>query len=135
VRTLAEAGHAVQAFEADLREAEAGERLVQEVEDALGPLELARVQRRRGAAHPAGGAVRAQHWHAATQAKYFTTLHAVQPAIVRMAARGGGSIVNIVGTGGKLASPIHLARRRGQRRADAGQRRPRAPSARAGRAP
>ncbi|MFY9511486.1 MAG: SDR family oxidoreductase, partial [Rubrivivax sp.] len=50
----------------------------------------------------------AEHWHAAMDAKYFTTVHAVQAAIHGMAARGRGSIVNIVGVGGKLAAPTHL---------------------------
>ena len=107
VRTLAQAGHAVQAFQADLCQAEAGERLVQEVESSLGPLQLLVCS--AGAAQRTPPAeLQAGHWHAAMQAKYFTTIHAVQPAIGRMAARWGGSIVNIVGTGGKLASPTHL---------------------------
>ncbi len=107
VRTLAQAGHAVRAFAADLCSAEAAERLVQDVEDALGPLQLLVCS--AGAAQRTPPAeLQAHHWHAAMQAKYYTTLHAVQAAIGRMAARGGGSIVNIVGTGGKLASPTHL---------------------------
>lgn len=107
VRTLAQAGHTVQAFQADLCRAEAGEQLVQEVESALGPLQLLVCS--AGAAQRTPPAeLQAGHWHAAMQAKYFTTIHAVQAAIGRMAARGGGSIVNIVGVGGKVASPTHL---------------------------
>ncbi len=44
----------------------------------------------------------------AMQAKYFTTIHMLTPTIQRMAARGQGTVVNIVGNGGKVASPIHL---------------------------
>lgn len=32
----------------------------------------------------------------------------IDPAIKRMAQRGSGSIVNLVGNGGKVASPTHL---------------------------
>jgi NAD(P)-dependent dehydrogenase (short-subunit alcohol dehydrogenase family) len=44
----------------------------------------------------------------AMQAKYFTTIHMLTPCIQRMAARGKGAVVNVVGNGGKVASPIHL---------------------------
>jgi NAD(P)-dependent dehydrogenase (short-subunit alcohol dehydrogenase family) len=44
----------------------------------------------------------------AMQAKYFTTIHMLTPCIQRMAARGRGTVVNVVGNGGKVASPIHL---------------------------
>jgi NAD(P)-dependent dehydrogenase (short-subunit alcohol dehydrogenase family) len=33
----------------------------------------------------------------------------IDPVIKQMAQRGKGSIVNVVGNGGKVASPIHLA--------------------------
>ena len=44
----------------------------------------------------------------AMQAKYFTTIHMLTPTIQRMAQRGQGTVVNVVGNGGKVASPIHL---------------------------
>jgi NAD(P)-dependent dehydrogenase (short-subunit alcohol dehydrogenase family) len=43
------------------------------------------------------------------QAKYFSYIHMIDPVIKRMAQRGKGNIVNVVGNGGKVASPIHLA--------------------------
>jgi NAD(P)-dependent dehydrogenase (short-subunit alcohol dehydrogenase family) len=42
------------------------------------------------------------------QAKYFTYIHAIDAVLPSMLKRGGGVIVNVVGTGGKVASPIHL---------------------------
>ena len=42
------------------------------------------------------------------QAKYFTYIHMTDPAIKAMAARGQGVVINVVGAGGKVASPIHL---------------------------
>lgn len=50
----------------------------------------------------------AQTWLEAMQAKYFTYIHVMDPLIKQMAQRGKGVIVNVVGMGGKLASPIHL---------------------------
>ena len=47
-------------------------------------------------------------WHEAMQAKYFTTIHMIDPVVKRMGQRGRGAIVNIVGSGGKVASPMHL---------------------------
>lgn len=48
-------------------------------------------------------------WRAAMDAKYFTYINVIDPLVKRMAARGDGVIVNIIGSGGKIASPIHLA--------------------------
>ena len=48
-------------------------------------------------------------WHDAMQAKYFSYIHMIDPVVQRMAGRGAGAIVNIVGSGGKVASPSHLA--------------------------
>src|SRR3954451_5462520 len=42
-------------------------------------------------------------------AKFFTYIHVIDPVVKRMAARGAGVIVNVIGNGGKVASPIHLA--------------------------
>ncbi len=50
-----------------------------------------------------------QAWHDAMQAKYFSYIYMIDPVVQRMAKRGGGVIVNVVGNGGKVASPTHLA--------------------------
>ena len=42
------------------------------------------------------------------QAKYFSYIHMIDSTIKRMAQRGKGNIVNVVGNGGKVASPVHL---------------------------
>ena len=42
-------------------------------------------------------------------AKYFPTVHLLEPVAKRMATRGKGAIVNIIGQGGKQASPIHIS--------------------------
>ena len=49
-----------------------------------------------------------QVWHDAMQAKFFSYINIIDPVIKKMAARRQGSIVNIVGNGGKVASSLHL---------------------------
>jgi len=41
-------------------------------------------------------------------AKYFSTMHVLEPVAKLMAARGRGSIVNIVGQGGKSPGVFHI---------------------------
>ncbi|HET9338935.1 MAG TPA: SDR family oxidoreductase, partial [Casimicrobiaceae bacterium] len=50
----------------------------------------------------------AQAWHDAMDAKFFSYIHPTDIVVKAMAARGRGAIVNIVGAGGKVASPVHL---------------------------
>ena len=50
----------------------------------------------------------AQAWHDAMNAKFFTYVHMIDRVIKKMGQRGRGAIVNVVGAGGKVASPIHL---------------------------
>jgi NAD(P)-dependent dehydrogenase (short-subunit alcohol dehydrogenase family) len=48
-------------------------------------------------------------WRAAMDAKYFSYINVIDPVVKRMAARRQGVIVNIIGSGGKVASPTHIA--------------------------
>jgi NAD(P)-dependent dehydrogenase (short-subunit alcohol dehydrogenase family) len=50
----------------------------------------------------------AEAWHAAMDAKYFSYIHPLDAVLKRMANRGRGAIVNIIGSGGKVANPVHL---------------------------
>lgn len=101
------AGHGVFTQAADLRDAAAADTLVDAVESALGPIDVL-VTSAGAAQRTPAPELTAAHWAAAMQAKFFTGIHAMQAVLPRMAARGGGSVVNIVGMGGKLASPHHL---------------------------
>lgn len=101
------AGHGVFTHAADLRDAAAAAAMVDAVEAALGPIDVL-VTSAGAAQRTPAPELTAAHWAAAMQAKFFTGIHALQAVLPRMAARGGGSVVNIVGMGGKLASPHHL---------------------------
>ncbi|HEY8608397.1 MAG TPA: SDR family oxidoreductase [Noviherbaspirillum sp.] len=95
------------AIQADLRDAAAAAAALDQAEAGLGPVDVlvnaAGAARRTAPEHLA-----IADWHDAMDSKYFSYLHMLDPAIKRMAARGKGAIVNIVGTGGKVASPVHL---------------------------
>ncbi|WP_342111018.1 SDR family oxidoreductase [Methylobacterium sp. SI9] len=49
-----------------------------------------------------------EHWRAAFDAKLFTYANMFDPTVKRMARRGSGVIVNVIGNGGKMAAPTHL---------------------------
>jgi NAD(P)-dependent dehydrogenase (short-subunit alcohol dehydrogenase family) len=93
---------------ADLSDAGAAAQMVQQVEAGFGPVDI--LVNSAGAAQrtPAEELTPAA-WHAAMDAKFFSYIHVIDPLVKRMAARGAGVIVNIIGQGGKLASPVHLA--------------------------
>jgi NAD(P)-dependent dehydrogenase (short-subunit alcohol dehydrogenase family) len=95
------------AFIADLTRADEARRLVDETEQALGPIDVL-VNSAGAARRYAPEDLDADAWHAAMDAKYFSYIHPIDLVIRRMAARGHGAIVNIIGAGGKVANPVHL---------------------------
>lgn len=105
--TLAKEGFEVVTIAADLRDAVQARQMARSAEERLGGVGVL--------VNSAGAALRtppdelnAEHWQAAMQAKYFTYIHAMDAILPAMVKRGGGVIVNVVGMGGKVASPIHL---------------------------
>ncbi|MDH4180490.1 MAG: SDR family oxidoreductase [Betaproteobacteria bacterium] len=101
------AGARVQAFAADLVDAVQARATVDAIERALGPIDVL--------VNCAGAAKRyppdeldAAAWRAAMDAKFFSYIHPTDVVVKRMAARGRGAIVNVVGSGGRVANPVHL---------------------------
>jgi len=93
---------------ADMSDAEAAANAIDAVERHVGPIGIL--------VNSAGAARRATPdeltpslWLAAMDAKFFSYINAIDPLIKRMAKRGRGVVVNIIGAGGKVASPTHLA--------------------------
>ncbi len=93
--------------EADLRDAHAAVIALNAAEAALGPVDVL-VNSAGAAKRTPAPELTPQAWADAMQAKYFSYIHMMDPVIKRMAARGQGNIVNVVGNGGKVASPIHI---------------------------
>ncbi len=93
---------------ADLTDAGAAGRMIDAVEASIGPIGIlvnsAGAARRTPPEELDPGA-----WRAAMDAKFFCTINVIDPLVKRMAARGEGVIVTIIGMGGKVASPTHIA--------------------------
>ena len=92
---------------ADLRDAQAALAALDSAEAAFGPVDVL-VNSAGAAKRTPAPELTPEAWQDAMQAKYFTYIHMINPSIQRMAARGAGAVVNVVGNGGKVASPIHL---------------------------
>jgi NAD(P)-dependent dehydrogenase (short-subunit alcohol dehydrogenase family) len=93
---------------ADLTSAEAAAAMVERVEKEFGPLDVL--------VNSAGAAKRTDAddltpaaWRAGMDAKYFSYINVIDPVIKRMGKRGRGAVINVIGSGGKVASPTHLA--------------------------
>lgn len=93
---------------ADLIDPQAALRMVSEVEAKLGPIDIL-VASAGAAKRTAPDDLTPAAWRAAMDAKYFSYIHAIDPIVKGMGARGHGVIVNIIGAGGKVAGPAHLA--------------------------
>jgi NAD(P)-dependent dehydrogenase (short-subunit alcohol dehydrogenase family) len=104
---LPDAGDRIFLCSADLRSAAAAAAAVKRVESDVGPVDIL-VNSAGAAKRTPPDELTPQHWQEAMDAKYFTYIHMIDPLVKRMAARGAGVIVNIVGAGGKVAFPTHL---------------------------
>lgn len=104
---LAQAGYEVLSQVANLCDAQAAQQLVETVEHQLGPIAVL-VNSAGAAKRYPPAALTVQSWRDAMDAKFFPYINAMDAVIRNMAERGHGSIVNIIGAGGKVASPFHL---------------------------
>lgn len=104
---LAAQGHKAYCVSADLSRRDAGDRIVAEVERALGALDVL-VNSAGAAKRYAPEELDAAAWHDAMDAKYFSYVHAMQAVLPGMLARARGVIINIIGMGGKVAGSVHL---------------------------
>ena len=95
-------------FAADLKDPEAAVAALDAAEKNFGPVDI--LVNSAGAAKRTGpDDLTPKAWHDSMDAKYFTYIHMLDPVVKRMGQRGSGAIVNVVGAGGKVASPTHLS--------------------------
>lgn len=101
-------GRTVLAVAADLTRPQEAAAMADTVERELGPVGV--LVNSAGAArrYPPFELTPAD-FHDAMQAKYFTYIHAMHAVAGRMLERGRGAVVNIIGMGGKVAGPAHIA--------------------------
>ncbi|HEY0823285.1 MAG TPA: SDR family oxidoreductase [Ramlibacter sp.] len=92
---------------ADLTDAAAALRVVDAAESGHGPVDVL-VNSAGAAKRTPFAELEPQAWHDAMQSKFFTYVHVMDPVVRRMGARGRGAIVNVIGMGGKVATPTHL---------------------------
>jgi len=95
-------------FAADLTDAGAAAAMLAAVEEKLGAVDV--LINSAGAARRTPPAeLTPEFYRAAMDAKFFSYINVIDPLVKRMAARGQGVIINIIGAGGKVASPVHVA--------------------------
>jgi len=107
-RTLAGEGFEIVTTRADFVNPRDAQTAADQIEKRLGPIDIL--------VNSAGAAKRrpwdkldSDAWHEGMDAKYFTYVHAMDAVRSGMVARKRGSIVNVIGLGGKAASTIHLS--------------------------
>ena len=104
----ADAAGLVAIFAADLKDPDAAVAALDSAEQACGPVDI--LVNSAGAARRVGpDDLTPEAWHDSMDAKYFTYIHMLDPVVKRMGRRGSGVIVNVIGAGGKVASPTHLS--------------------------
>lgn len=97
----------VNAVAVDLTQAEAAADAVAQAERVAGPIDIL-VNSAGAAQRTAPDELTPRHWREGMDAKYFSYINVIDPVVKGMAGRGHGAILNIVGMGGKFATPTHL---------------------------
>jgi NAD(P)-dependent dehydrogenase (short-subunit alcohol dehydrogenase family) len=93
---------------ADLSSAEEAANVVATVGQELGFLDIL-VNSAGAARRTPLHALSPDAWRLAMDAKFFSYINVIDLVVKKMAARGEGVIVNVIGSGGKVAAPTHLA--------------------------
>jgi NAD(P)-dependent dehydrogenase (short-subunit alcohol dehydrogenase family) len=101
-------GASLVTYAADLTDSASACAVVEAVERDVGPIQVL-VNCAGAAARHAPSELGPQAFRQGMDAKYFTYMHAMDPVVRLMAERRTGSIVNIVGQGGKQAIAVHIA--------------------------
>src|SRR5690606_29072757 len=92
---------------ADLRQSEAAEAAADEVCRTLGTIDVL-INSAGAAQRHAPAELNARAWRDAMDAKFFTYIHMMDAVLPRIVAGASGGIVDVVGRGGRVASPVHL---------------------------
>ena len=107
-QTLGREGFQVIATRADFSQPGEAKAAAVQTEKLLGPIDVL--------VNSAGAAKRrpwekldSEAWHEGMDSKYFTYVHAIDAVRSGMIERRRGSIVNVIGLGGKAATTMHLA--------------------------
>ena len=107
IARLPRAAYVPAAIVADLVQADQAQHMVEKAERDHGAIDVL-VNSAGAARRYAPDDLDAQAWHDAMDAKFFSYIHPTDAVLKRMVPRGRGVIVNIIGSGGKVANPVHL---------------------------
>ena len=105
---LAERGLELHTLAADLVDAQAAAGVVEQAWQRFGGIDVL-VNSAGAARRYAPEELDPAAFRQAMDAKYFSYVHVMEPVARRMAARGSGSIVNVIGQGGRQAGVLHIA--------------------------
>lgn len=105
--TVPGSGERIHTLAADLQQPHAATEALAAAEAVFGEVDVL-VNSAGAARRTPPEELNATAWHDAMNAKFFTTIHMLDPVVKKMGARGQGAIVSVVGAGGKVASPIHM---------------------------
>jgi len=108
VKDLDGAPGQIEPVEVDLTDADATAVMVGQIEKKYGRIDVL-VNSAGAAQRKSLDELNPKSWRAAMDAKYFTYIHAIDAVIRGMMQRRSGTIVNIIGMGGKIARTTHLA--------------------------
>src|SRR5690606_34162375 len=101
-------GVKVLSIAADLTDPKEAERAATQTEQALGPIDIL-INSAGAARHNPLHERTVEAWHQGMNAKYFTYIHMLQAVLPGMGRRRKGAVVSIIGMGGKVGRPHHLA--------------------------
>lgn len=105
---LAAQGFECACLQADLADAGAALAMVDEAERRHGPIDVL-VNSAGAAPQMPFAELTPEVWADAMRSKFMTTINVMDPVIKRMGQRGAGTIVNVVGMGGKAPTAHHLS--------------------------
>ncbi|MGB7183802.1 MAG: SDR family oxidoreductase [Burkholderiaceae bacterium] len=105
---LAASGADIQSFVADLSDGVQAAKLVEQVEQTMGPISIL-VTSAGAAKRFTPDELSPEAFNQGMNAKYFPGVLVMDPVIRKMATRGRGSVVNIIGQGGRQAGVFHIA--------------------------
>jgi NAD(P)-dependent dehydrogenase (short-subunit alcohol dehydrogenase family) len=98
----------IKAISANLSDANQALQALNFAEEQFGPVQV--LINSSGAAKRVGpNDLNPDAWKASMDAKFYPYIHLIDPVIKKMAQQGGGSIINIIGHGGKIAKPVHIS--------------------------
>lgn len=98
----------VNIFPIDLVQVGLAQILINQIEEKIGQIDIL-VNSAGAAKRTPAFELTEEAWHSAINAKFFTYIHAMNAVLPKMAERGSGVVVNVIGMGGKVATTIHIA--------------------------